>query len=327
MSLLDDILRMFGTTRTRVRWRMQQLKDAAQRKQRSVTQPSKTPAYEHQLCPSCGHPASKEEKVCTRCGSKLRGTAVGQASKALGWLIPEGLPVVTMVFLAACVGLYVISLKASYDASIDMSGTSPTTETLLRYGANHPAFTIWREQWWRVVTATFLHGSIGHIAMNAFAMWVAGNVIEERFGAARTAVMLFVTGVAGHALSVWWKLRYDAPPWGVSIGASTAGFGEIGFVLGYVLRHRGSGTAELRARFIPWAIYGLIMTFAFPNIDKMGHIGGMLAGLVLGVLVGDKRTARRMPGVVWNLAAVAALIVVVASFVYAAQFQLPEELR
>ncbi len=319
MSLLDDLLRLLGTNRTRLRWRLQQLRDKATRQQRSLANRSQSLTYEHQLCPSCGHPEAKGDKVCSRCGAKLHGVAVSRARRAAKSIMPEGVPVVTMVYIAACVALYYVTVKATqnYYQGDWEGGFRPDDLQLKRFGANYRELIQRGGEWWRLVTANFLHASISHIAMNAYGLWVAGSVIEERFGAARTAFVLLATGVAGAALSY----KYGG---GFSLGASTAGFGQMGFIVGHALRFRGRATADLRARFVPWLLYGIIFTFASNKIDVYGHLGGVGAGFVLGALLADKQHGRRAPRWLWDVVAVGCVGVVGWAFYEAAVWHMPE---
>ena len=304
-----------------MRWRVQQLRDKLHRQQRSVANRSQALTYEHQLCPSCGHPAGKDEKTCTRCGARLHGATVHKASRLFSALVPEGLPVVTMVYLAACVGLFLVNLKAVHDYQSQYAAEEVMAKNLMliRYGANFRPLIEGYGEWWRLVTANFLHADVWHIAMNAYGLWVTGNVIEDRFGRARTAFVFLVTGVAGAGLSY----LYGS---GFAIGASTAGFGAMGFVVGHALRYRGRNTADLRERFIPWLLYGLIITFASTRVDVFGHLGGLAAGLVFGVILADKQQARRLPAWVWNLVMLACVVVVGWAFYEAAQFELEPHL-
>jgi rhomboid protease GluP len=312
MKLLDQILRMFGTNRIQVRWRITRLREGMQRRAALSAARKPSTGYKHQLCSSCGHPADGADKQCSRCGTRLHGVAVARAGKLLDSLLPEGMPVATTIFLAACVALYIVTLKASYDlAGADgWQGATASRVQLERYGSNVSGRVFGLHEYWRLVTANFLHAGVMHIGFNGYAIFTIGSLIEERWTRARTVVVLLVTGVAGHALSAWWK--FDHGVYGASsVGASTAAFGLMGFVVAHSLRFR-HGTAELRQRFIPWLLFGLVMTFASRQIDVWGHLGGLAAGLVLGLFVADKRYARKLlPESAWlGLAALSVGVVV-----------------
>jgi rhomboid protease GluP len=158
----------------------------------------------------------------------------------------------------------------------------------------------------------FLHGGFLHILMNGMTLWTVGNAVEEHFGRVRTLVVFVVSGAAGMLLAVL------SSPTMFVVGASGGLFGLIGCMVGHAMRYKNSRTArEMKARFVPWLLFGAIISF-MPGISLAAHLGGLIAGGALGFLMGDRGQARRVRGV-WE--AVAALLVgaVGYSFVLAAQ--------
>lgn len=318
MDPLDKLLRLFGTNRVRMRWKLAAWREALGRRFRSASNRSRSLAYEHQLCPSCGHPASKEERVCSRCGTRLQGAALNRAGRALGWLIPEGFPVVTATILAACVALYFVTVKATYAVVGDEASGSftPIGSVLVRYGAMIPGYIVVADEWWRGVTAIFLHGSVTHIAFNGFGLWVIGRIVEERFGRARMIVAFVVTGMCGSLASVWWNWSQHHNILGV--GASGAIMGLMGLLVGHAVRWRGRSAREVRAQIVPWIMYTLIIGFASTGIDNAAHLGGLIGGALLGMVMADRDQSKRLPQAVWNGAAFATIGLVVTCFVMAA---------
>jgi rhomboid protease GluP len=322
-QIVDRFLRALGTNRVKLRWQWQRFKEGLGRRARAAENRSRSLGYEHQLCPQCGQPAGKDADRCVKCGAKLRGVAVQKAGRVIGALLPEGVPVATMVFLAACIGLYVVTVKWTYTTIDDASGFTPATAALYRFGANAFMSLADPSEVWRLVTANFLHGGVVHLGLNAYSIWLTGAEIEERFGPARTVVMLLVSGVCGHLFAAWWQLTQQSPPYPLVVGASTAAFGQIGFLLGSSLR-AGRRGRDVRARVIPWLVYGLIMSFAIPIISWQGHVGGLVGGLLLGLVVADRRTARRIvPERVWAVLALGCVAVVAWAFLQAAKVEIP----
>jgi rhomboid protease GluP len=324
MPLIDDILRLFGTNRVRLRWKWDNWRKGVKRGAREVENPVRSLAYEHQLCPDCGHPASRDEKTCTRCGAKLHGVGVSRARRAMGFLVPAEFPLATAVFIAACAGLYLVTVKISHDVFGDSMGGafSPHGWVLLRYGSANGAAILEFGEWWRVVTAVFLHGGIAHIVMNSLSLFVVGRVVEERFGRSRMIVVFVVTGVAGFLASLAVKGAEMR-----SVGASGAIFGLIGFLAGHALRDRGRAARALRDQVVPWVLYGVIISF-LPGIDGWAHGGGLVAGGVMGLLVAERDSARRIvPAIVWRLLAAACIALVGVSFYLAARSELAAEVK
>src|SRR5262249_34297008 len=147
-------------------------------------------------------------------------------------------------------------------------------------------------EWWRTVTALFLHGDFVHILLNALGLWVVAPIAEERFGWARTFFAFLVAGALGEVASVLWN------PAVLSVGASRRIFGLMALCLVHAVRRRDR---ELRARFVPWLIYGVVIGFASSGrIDNAAHLGGLFTGALLGLVLGDRAATRRLPSWVWT---------------------------
>ncbi len=219
--------------------------------------------------------------------------------------ILEGFPLVTATLLGGCALLYYLSLQLSGEEA----GFEPTPLALIRLGADYGPLVLQLGEWWRPVTSMFLHGDGLHILFNGFALWTVGVVAEERFGRARAFVAFVACGALGQTASIFWYRNT------IGIGASGAIFGLIALCVVHALRTRDT---ELRARFVPWLIYGLIIGFMSRGIDNAAHVGGLVTGALFGLVLGDERQVRRLPAWLWNLLALAVLAVVGVGFYLAA---------
>ena len=129
-------------------------------------------------------------------------------------------------------------------------------------------------EWWRLITAAFLHGSLLHIAMNMVVLWIIGAPVEEALGRGRFLALYLISGLAGSAGA----LLFD--PEAITVGASGAIFGILGAAL--VLERQRNYV--LGGSALSFLVINLIITFAFPNtISIGGHLGGLVGG-VLGTL-------------------------------------------
>jgi membrane associated rhomboid family serine protease len=128
-------------------------------------------------------------------------------------------------------------------------------------------------EWWRLITAAFLHGNLIHVAMNMFVLWMIGSPIEEAIGRGRFIALYLVSGLSGSAGAL--LLDPDA----ITVGASGAIFGILGAAL--ILEWQRSYV--LGGQALGLIVFNLIFTFAIPNISIGGHLGG-LAGGALGAL-------------------------------------------
>lgn len=133
-------------------------------------------------------------------------------------------------------------------------------------------------EWWRLVTAIFLHGGVEHIVGNVVALFVLGMVCEHAFGRAQFVVLFVATGIAGSVVSM-----LTSP--GPSVGASGAIFGLQGAAILLFRRHRERLLVRDRRIglvLIVWALYTIAQGFLTPYVDNGAHLGGFIAGLLLG---------------------------------------------
>ena len=157
--------------------------------------------------------------------------------------------------------------------------------------------------WWRLVTAMFLHANFLHIAVNMWSLYVVGTILEYAIGRWRFLLLYLVSGIAGSAGALVWS------PLQPTVGASGAIFGILGAL--FVLERRG--TIATGGQVAGMIVLNLVITFAFSSyISVGGHVGGLIGGVVLMWLMLEFR--RSTPAILASGAAIAALSFVVAYF-------------
>jgi membrane associated rhomboid family serine protease len=233
-------------------------------------------------CPECvteGHRSVRE--VRTIYGGRVRpGERPGAVTRTL-------IVINVAIFLATTVnGMNPIS----------GSGTSPLFDHL----ALIPV-AVAHGQWYRLVTAAFLHFEIFHIGFNMYALYIFGPPLEAALGRARFIALYLLAGIGGSVLSL-----ALGPIGETAAGASGAIFGLFG-ALYIVARHRNLATNGIAVTIVA----NLIFTFAIPNIDWRGHLGGLVVGSVIALIYarapqGPARDRLQALGIV----AVAALLAV-----------------
>jgi membrane associated rhomboid family serine protease len=124
--------------------------------------------------------------------------------------------------------------------------------------------------WWRLVTAMFLHGSLLHLMFNMLALYWLGTIIEQALGTPRFLLVYFVSGLAGSAGALWLSSAFA-----VTVGASGAIFGMIGALL--ILEYLSTGSLMGQAMML--ILVNMALTFAVPGISIGGHVGGLAAGI------------------------------------------------
>jgi rhomboid protease GluP len=132
-------------------------------------------------------------------------------------------------------------------------------------------------EWWRLVTAIFLHGGVEHLVGNAVALFVLGMVCEHAFGRVQFVFLFVMSGIAGSVVSM-----LTSP--GPSVGASGAIFGLQGAAIVLFRRHRERLLVRDRrigVVLIVWALYTIAQGVLTPYVDNGAHLGGVLGGLLL----------------------------------------------
>jgi membrane associated rhomboid family serine protease len=224
------------------------------------------------------HPETETGLSCQRCERPICAKCLVEAS--VGFQCPEcakdkqvtrtlnsfARPVITQIIIVACIALFIFSYGANKNEIISNFGLNPI---LVQYYG----------EYYRLITSMFLHVNIMHIAFNMLALWQVGLVLESRLGKFKFAVIYFLSGISGGLLSV-----YMNEPMAFSVGASGAVFGLFG---AYVAISRRLN-ADANGMLVMIAI-NLGLGFVVPNIDWHGHVGGLVAGFLLGNLVELRR--------------------------------------
>jgi membrane associated rhomboid family serine protease len=124
--------------------------------------------------------------------------------------------------------------------------------------------------WWRLITAAFLHYGPVHLLLNMLALYWFGSLLEQRIGSGKFLLLYLVSGLAGSAGALLWS------PLTPTVGASGAIFGILG--AGLVLERQRDYVFGGSALGI--IVINFIFTFSISSISKGGHIGGLVGGIV-----------------------------------------------
>jgi membrane associated rhomboid family serine protease len=134
-------------------------------------------------------------------------------------------------------------------------------------------------EWWRFFTPMVLHGGGFHILMNSLVLWIYGPHVEQAFGSARFIALYVVSGFIGSVASYSFS-----DPFIIGVGASGAIFGITGVLLVYLYRRRSSSFVYAEMRNVMFFIgINLALGALIPGIDIWAHIGGLVAGMALGL--------------------------------------------
>src|SRR5437763_1108361 len=292
------------------------------------------------VCRHCGALVGAGEARCMMCGTPVVQPAAERARAGrpdpatLRFLLAVASRPATFTFVFIIANVFVYFLMW-------LSGGA-NGEVLLAYGAK-VNYLINQGQWWRFVAPIFLHvqlplpglGSLPlHLLANMYGLFMLGPYVEKLYGSAKFVVFWVVTGVAGVAAS-YLTVRpslahgavgqflfkaYDMP----SAGASGALFGLIGVLFVFGLKYRHELPEGLKRAFgtgmLPTILINLFIGYVARGfIDNAAHLGGLVSGMALALVVGYKRPgARGSVAVAWHALQVACLALVVAAFVMVA---------
>lgn len=205
------------------------------------------------------------------------------------WLRQQPSGSVTQTLVGINIGMFLLQLL------------SPQLHLTARF-ALQPLAIAEQHEWWRLITAAFLHAGIAHIAFNMFALWQMGSALEQMVGPSRFLTLYFVSAIGG---SVFSYLGLD--PTGASVGASGAIFGLLAAFIVVGLALRLNVTSALM-----WLGINILISFT-GNIDWRAHFGGLAIGALFAWLfVQRRRRGAKFDPVYYGVVAMVAALLLVA---------------
>ena len=259
---------------------------------------------ERRMCPHCRAFITIHDKTCPYCNEAVGPRVVERGTSGLiGGLIPQ-VRFNTIIILVINFGLYLATSLYSMNAGRG-SAMNIDPRTLFDFGAMYPP-AIQGGEWWRLVTAGFLHGGLLHILMNSWVLFDLGAQVEELYGASRMLVIYFVSNAFGFYVSSLMKST-------ISVGASAALCGLIGAMLALGVRDRSGLGAMIRAVYVRWIIYILLFSL-LPGVDMAAHVGGLAGGFAVGYFGRDPRFESSLVKRLWQYSAGCCLLLTAVSF-------------
>jgi membrane associated rhomboid family serine protease len=243
------------------------------------------------------HPDRRAGVACQRCDRPICPECMSQAP--VGFHCPECLrrgrqrvitarslqtrPLLTQALIAINVAVFVVGTL--FAGSVFGLGES-AGEGVLNAG------DVAEGDWWRLITSGFLHYGLYHIILNMLALWVLGSQLEPALGRARFAIVYFGSLLGGSLGALLLSPNVN------TVGASGAIFGLMGAA---VAAHVVRGVSIWSTGIGMVLAINLGFTFLFPRISIGGHLGGLVTGFLLGLLVlevpsGSRRSSLAIAG-------------------------------
>ena len=238
--------------------------------------------------------AEDQEKLLDAVYQRLESMAprVGPADPAVNVLAEERLfqerllalaPRTWVTYGLIALNVLVWGLTLAFGSGVLHQGSA---EQLLAWGGN-AASEVQQGEWWRLVTATFLHSGILHLVMNMAGLFGMGQMVERIYGHRLFALIYLGAGLLGSAAS----LHFSAQK-AVSVGASGAVFGVAGALLIAVSHHRKQLPRMFGKQMVSgisiFILYSLAQGLLTPGIDNAAHAGGLLAGMALALILPER---------------------------------------
>jgi rhomboid protease GluP len=201
--------------------------------------------------------------------------------------MPTSPVIAVWVLLGLNIFVYVVSMVLSFMAGQnDFLQPANTVLQMLGWKENG---LIYQGQYWRLLTAMFLHGSLIHILFNAYALYAFGTEVERMYGTARFVTIYFVAGLVGSVASY----IFSAYP---SVGASGAIFGLFGAHAAFFYLNRkilGDFAKMQLQSMAGLLVINLLIGFSGSRIDNYAHIGGLIGGVIVGAALTARFSAER----------------------------------
>ena len=308
-ELWIGLLNLLGLKSPEWEWRKSRWKMSLEAKLASWEMTERGIRAPVRMCPHCRELVDRSLSTCTACGGSMAGVPGGGSKRLFATVLPH-FSSLTSILITANVLLLALPL-ITWGTSPEQGGLfsllAPPWQAQLVYGSKYTPWILGLGQFWRLVTAGFLHGGLLHLLMNCYALSILGPLIENAFGWRKTLFLYIACDIAAFAASAWWS------PEGQSVGASGPLFGLLGF--GFVFgRFRAGERGKLVAQQLMGFLTPAIVMLFVPGIDNAAHVGGFLAGAALAWVLDPGEpstpTARRS----WAILTTLTLFILLGSF-------------
>ena len=174
---------------------------------------------------------------------------------------------------------------------LSFQGMTEDAQFMLEHGAMYVPYVLKGEEYYRLFTSMFMHFGFDHLMNNMIMLGAIGWNLEYEIGKIKFIMIYIGSGLAGNIVSALGDVMTGH--YVVSAGASGAVFGIIGALLYVAIRNRGKiGTVTGRG-LVVMIILSLYYGFTSSGVDNLAHIGGLVAGFILAVLLYWKRKRKR----------------------------------
>lgn len=250
-------------------------------------------------CFKCGAELPVDEQgnapvLCDRCAGRATSRAKFRLNAGALMTAPA------TSFLIAINTSVFLGMVLTSGSVMEFSG-----DVLLRWGGNYGAYT-YAGDYWRLITAGFVHGGLIHYALNMWCLWSLGQLSERLFGSAATLAVYVLTGVGGAMVSI------AIHPTRLEVGASAAVFGIAGAILSGLKFGKVPLASIHRRQIFSSLIFFVIFNLSFgmlPGIDNLAHLGGLASGFLFGAPLASAAASGKK-AIEWGAILLATLVLI-----------------
>lgn len=264
------------------------------------------------ICPACGSLVGISATRCHQCGTSLTFSLAALSKHLSGYLGGADAPVTTVLLI-----VNVLMFGVSWVASASSGGADGLKIlwglgglTQYRLGSSFGPAIFGHDEYYRLITAMFLHGGLLHIGFNMLYLIQFGPALEELYGSARYLFLFVFTGAFGFVLSA--LMGHN------SVGASGALLGMVGAMLAITTKRGGAYMRQMRASLITSVVILFALGFGGfglgAGMDNAAHFGGLVSGFAIGKSFVDRQPMNAREHQIANILGWLSAIAVVASF-------------
>ncbi|MBE5995953.1 MAG: rhomboid family intramembrane serine protease [Lachnospiraceae bacterium] len=181
---------------------------------------------------------------------------------------------------------FLIAANVLWFLFVTVFGPTESSDVLIRWGALYTPY-VEEGAWWRLLSCMFLHSGIRHLMNNMITLFALGAMLENEAGPVKYMLIYFLGGIAGSAAEYALSLRRGEPV--VAVGASGAVFAVLGGLIWVLIANKGRIPGMSIRRLLIYAALSIYFGFASGGVANGAHIGGMIAGFLISLLLYRKR--------------------------------------